>query len=243
MNNQKKQQFLYGLEGGETRTTNSPSFSTGRDSRLSFGSDTDSPKPSQSQSFPSNAPFGGSKRQPISQSVQFGSNAVPHGQIYYPHMNPQVIQYQQMMHTGGPYQIGANPYYQQNNRLQMDAYQQKMYFRQQQYFSQQAGNQKNQVQSQVQSQTAEKYLVNVLRPNNFDPTIYGCCSYCFMPMRSQQDVVRHSRTIQECYAYAQGIVTKCTWPCPYCGFESNGPSKFLQQHIQSAHPSGLTSTT
>ena len=146
----------------------------------------------------------------------------------------------------GPYQdpqtgypIHPNHHFFQHRHVMpnIDPYQQKMFFRQQQFFNQQAGTQKTQA---VRAKSAEKYLTTIVRPNNFDPAVFGSCSYCFMPMRSQQDITRHTRMLQECYNFAQAIASKCTWPCPYCGLESNGPSKFLQQHIQTTHPSGTT---
>ena len=146
-----------------------------------------------------------------------------------PYQDPQAVQ-------NFNFPVHPNQHFYQHRHVMpnIDPYQQKMFLRQQQFFNQQAGTQK--VQS-VRTKTNEKYLINVVHPNNFDAAVFGSCSYCFMPMRSQQDIARHTRMLQECYNFAQAIAQKCTWPCPYCGLESNGPSKFLQQHIQSAHPS------
>ena len=160
--------------------------------------------------------------------------------IYQNHMNNMRGPYQDPQAVQNfNFPVHPNQHFYQHRHVMpnIDPYQQKMFLRQQQFFNQQAGTQK--VQS-VRTKNNEKYLINVVQPNNFDAAVFGSCSYCFMPMRSQQDIARHTRMLQECYNFAQAIAQKCTWPCPYCGLESNGPSKFLQQHIQSAHPSCKT---
>ena len=67
-----------------------------------------------------------------------------------PAINHQIIQYQQLVPSGSNqmnFQMNQNPFRnptfpQNQNRMQMDSYQQKMFFRQQQYFTHQAGSQK-----------------------------------------------------------------------------------------------------
>ena len=39
----------------------------------------------------------------------------------------------------------------------------------------------------------DKYLIQVHHPNHFEPGVTACCSYCFMPMKTKEDIQRHAQ--------------------------------------------------
>ena len=39
----------------------------------------------------------------------------------------------------------------------------------------------------------DKYLIQVHHPNHFEPGVTAGCSYCFMPMKTKEDIQRHAQ--------------------------------------------------
>ena len=112
----------------------------------------------------------------------------------------------------------------------------QMYKKDYQYLPVQS-NQSIQSNPALMELNKEKYLVQVQQPNNFEPGVTATCSYCFMPMKSKEDIHRHATHIQECHHHAQNIVKKGFWPCLYCGLHITAQNaQRLQQHIEQYHP-------
>ena len=63
----------------------------------------------------------------------------------------------------------------------------------------QAGHQMTLQQNHQQSHqfgpalNKDKYLIQVHHPNHFEPGVTAGCSYCFMPMKTKEDIQRHAQ--------------------------------------------------
>ncbi|CAG5110178.1 Oidioi.mRNA.OKI2018_I69.chr2.g4605.t1.cds [Oikopleura dioica] len=90
-------------------------------------------------------------------------------------------------------------------------------------------------QTPVSQGPVNRQILQLDQPNRYGNSVLGTCSYCFVPMRSRQEMVRHASSMQDCLTFAQTCQRASRVPCPYCGEEISGDSKILQNHIQANH--------
>ncbi|CBY08271.1 unnamed protein product [Oikopleura dioica] len=89
--------------------------------------------------------------------------------------------------------------------------------------------------SNQQTSQINRQMLQLDQPNRYGNSVIGTCSYCFVPMRTREEMARHGANMQDCLIFAQTCKRASRLPCPYCGVEITGDSKVLQGHIQSQH--------
>lgn len=191
-NYNERQRLILGLELCQNSAgTNSPNLS-GRDSRMSYNSDQNDsayhPSPADifthySPQPKKNIPFQQLSQPSMQMAQQIG---VPNSQMLQSQYfsGQPMVNYQQAAHLQKKshldnFPVSFHPYASENQVVQ---------FQQHQFMSQKTFIDMNK----------DRFLVQVSQPNNFELGTVSTCSYCFMPMKTKEDVQRHAHQHQEC---------------------------------------------
>ena len=191
-NYNERQRLILGLELGQNSAgTNSPNLS-GRDSRMSYSSDQNDSayQPSPADIFTHYSPqpkkiipFQQLNQQSMQMAQQIGgpTSQMLQGQYFsgQPMMNYQQAAHMQKKNHLDNFPVRFHPFASEKQLVQ---------FQQHQFMSQKTFIDMNK----------DRFLVQVSQPNNFDLGTVSTCSYCFMPMKTKEDVQRHAHQHQEC---------------------------------------------